>query len=319
MPRVLITGGAGFIGSHTARLAQKRGWSVHVLDNLSTGQEATFRALESEGIEVTLGDVRDTSLLDQVVLGCDAVIHLAAQVSVPYSLQQPEENHAVNVEGTSALIEAAKKHGISRFITASSAAVYGSADSFPLNEDKAGDFHSPYAESKWINEEQIVSARKQGMEALALRLFNVYGPGQRADGTYAAVIPKFIERITQEGQPIILGDGLQTRDFIHVDDVANALLMFSTIEWQEQFHHVYNIATETECSLLELVQTIQAIFIALQPDSPIREPLHKPARLGDIQRSFASIRRIQNDTQWTPKITFENGLREQIIRRLRTR
>ena len=318
MPRVLITGGAGFIGSHTARLAQKRGWSVHVLDNLSTGQEATFRALESEGIEVTLGDVRDTSLIDKVVLGCDAVIHLAAQVSVPYSLQQPKENHAVNVGGTSALIEAAKKHGISRFITASSAAVYGFADSFPLDEDKAGDFHSPYAESKWMNEEQIVSARKQGMEALALRLFNVYGPGQRADGTYAAVIPKFIERITQEGQPIILGDGLQTRDFIHVDDVANALLMFSTIEWQEQFHHVYNIATETECSLLELVQTIQAIFIALQPDSPIREPLHKPARLGDIQRSVASIRRIQNDTQWAPKIAFENGLREQIIHRLRT-
>lgn len=318
MPRVLITGGAGFIGSHTARLAQKRGWSVHVLDNLSTGQEATFRALESEGIEVTLGDVRDTSLIDKVVLGCDAVIHLAAQVSVPYSLQQPKENHAVNVGGTSALIEAAKKHGISRFITASSAAVYGSADSFPLDEDKAGDFHSPYAKSKWMNEEQILSARKQGMEALALRLFNVYGPGQRADGTYAAVIPKFIEQITQEGQPIILGDGLQTRDFIHVDDVANALLMFSTIEWQEQFHHVYNIATETECSLLELVQTIQEIFIALQPDSQIHEPLHKPARLGDIQRSVASIRRIQSDTHWAPKIAFEKGLTEQIIDRLKT-
>ena len=163
------------------------------------------------------------------------MIHLAAQVSVPYSLQQPEENHAVNVGGTSALIEAAKKHGISRFITASSAAVYGSADSFPLDEDKAGDFHSPYAESKWMNEEQIVSARKQGMEALALRLFNVYGPGQRADGTYAAVIPKFIEQITQEGQPIILGDGLQTRDFIHVDDVANALLMFSTLSGKNSF------------------------------------------------------------------------------------
>jgi nucleoside-diphosphate-sugar epimerase len=319
MPRVLITGGAGFIGSHTARLAQKRGWSVHVLDNLSTGQEATFRALESEGIEVTLGDVRDTSLIDKVVLGCDAVIHLAAQVSVPYSLQQPKENHAVNVGGTSALIEAAKKHGISRFITASSAAVYGTADTLPLDEDEAGHFHSPYAESKWLNEEQILKVREQGMEAIALRLFNVYGPGQKSDGAYAAVIPKFIELISQGSQPIIFGDGLQTRDFIHVDDVAKALLMFSSIPWQERFHHVYNVATETECSLLDLVQAIQVVFTTIRPEIPLLKPLHKPARLGDIQRSAASIQRIQNDTQWSPSIAFQDGLREQILDRLNTK
>jgi len=180
-------------------------------------------------------------------------------------MQQPEENHAVNVGGASVLIDAAIKHGVSRFIIASSAAVYGTADALPLDEDEAGHFHSPYAESKWLNEEQILSARQQGMEALALRLFNVYGPGQRADGDYAAVIPKLIELISKGGQPIIFGDGLQTRDFIHVDDVAKALLMFSSIPWQERFHHVYNIATETECSLLDLVRSYPTDF---HNDSP---------------------------------------------------
>jgi nucleoside-diphosphate-sugar epimerase len=318
MPRVLITGGAGFIGSHTARLAQKLGWSVHVLDNLSTGLETTFSALKLEGIEVTLGDVRDVDLIAKIVPGCDVIIHLAAQISVPYSIQQPKETHAVNVGGASVLIEAAKKHGVSRFIIASSAAVYGNVDALPLNEAEAGNFHSPYAESKWLNEEQIVSARKQGMEALALRLFNVYGAGQRADGAYAAVIPKFIQLTAQGRQPIILGDGLQTRDFIHVDDVAKALLMFSTMYWQEQFHHVYNLATGTECSILELVQTIQGIFKTLRPDIPLLEPLYKPARQGDIPRSVASIQRIQNDTEWSPNIVFEQGLREQILDLIKT-
>lgn len=318
MPRVLITGGAGFIGSHTARLAQKMGWSVCVLDNLSSGMESTFSALEREGVDISLGDICDADLVDEIMIDCDAVIHLAAQVSVPYSMQHPEENHAVNVGGADVLIEAAIKHGVSRFIIASSAAVYGTADSLPLNEDEAGHFHSPYAESKWLNEEQILKAREQGMEAVALRLFNVYGRGQSADGTYASVIPKFIELISQGDQPIIFGDGLQTRDFIHVDDVADALVMFSTIPWQEQFHHVYNIATETECSLLDLIQTIQEIFTTIRPELPLQRPLHKPARSGDIQRSSGSIQRVQTDTQWSPSVVFEHGLREQILDRLNT-
>ena len=319
MPRVLITGGAGFIGSHTAKLAHKMGWSVCVLDNLSSGLESTFQGLETEGIDVTLGDIRDASLVNEMMVDCDAVIHLAAQVSVPYSIQHPEENHAVNVGGASVLIDAAIKRGVSRFIIASSAAVYGTADALPLDEDEAGHFHSPYAESKWLNEQQILKAREQGMEAIALRLFNVYGPGQRSDGAYAAVIPKFIELISQGGQPIIFGDGLQTRDFIHVDDVAKALLMFSSIPWQERFHHVYNIATETECSLLDLVQTIQGVFTTIRPEIPLLKPLHKPPRWGDIQHSAACIRRIQNDTQWSPNIVFEDGLREQILDRLNTK
>ena len=319
MPRVLITGGAGFIGSHTARLAQRTGWSVRILDNLSTGLQSTFQSLGDEGIEVIRGDLRDPLIIDEAILGCDAVINLAAQVSVPFSMEYPEENHAINVEGTKRLIDAAKKHGVSRFITASSAAVYGTNDAFPLSEDDAGDYHSPYAESKWLNEKEILMAREHGMEAVALRFFNVYGPGQRADGAYAAVIPKFIELITQGKQPTIFGDGLQTRDFIHVEDVARALLMFCIIDWEPQFHHVYNIATQTEVSLLTLIQLIDDALASIQPQTQATIPLHKHTRPGDIQRSIASIQRIQNDTQWSPEISFADGLKQQVLDALKTK
>ena len=319
MPRVLITGGAGFIGSHTARLAQRTGWSLRILDNLSTGLKSTFQSLGDEGIEVIRGDLRDPLIIDEAILECDAVINLAAQVSVPFSMDHPEENHAINVEGTNQLIEAAKRHNVSRFITASSAAVYGVNDAFPLCEDDAGDYHSPYAESKWLNEKEILAAREQGMESVALRFFNVYGSGQRADGAYAAVIPKFIELITQGKQPTIFGDGLQTRDFVHVKDVARALLMFCSVNWKPEFHHVYNIATQTEVSLLTLIQLIDKTLASMRPAAHSTKPLHKHTRPGDIQRSIANIQRIQNDTQWSPEISFEDGLRLQVLDALNTK
>lgn len=318
MPRVLITGGAGFIGSHTARLARRMGWSVHVLDNLSTGLEATLQVLKDEGIEITIGDIRNTKILNEIVPKCDAIIHLAAQVSVPFSLAKPEENHDINVEGTRLILETAKKHGVVRFVAASSASVYGAADTLPLHEDEAGNFHSPYAESKWLNERQIIEARSHEMEAVALRIFNVYGPGQRTDGPYAAVIPKFIELITQGDQPIIYGDGLQTRDFVHVEDVARALLMFCSIEWKEELHHAYNVATQTEVSLLELIRTIQEILVSIRPNTVLHDPLHKEFRPGDIQRSVASIQRIQNNTEWSPKVSLEEGLRQQLLYSIKT-
>lgn len=318
MPTVLITGGAGFIGSHTAKLAHRTGWSVRVLDNLSTGLESTFQSLADMGIDVIQGDLRDSLIIDEAVLGCDAIINLAAQISVPFSMEHPEENHAINVEGTNRLIEAAKRHNVSRLITASSAAVYGANDAFPLSEDDAGDYHSPYAESKWLNEKEILAAREQGLESVALRFFNVYGSGQRADGAYAAVIPKFIELITQGKQPTIFGNGLQTRDFVHVEDVARALMMFCSVDWKLDFHHVYNIATQTEVSLLTLIQLIDNTLATIRSETHTTKPLHKQARLGDIERSFASIQRIQNDTEWSPEISFADGLRQQVLDALKT-
>ena len=231
MPTLLITGGAGFIGGHTATMAIQRGWQVRLLDNLSTGLATKADKLASEGAEVIIGDVRDKNIVQDAVEGCDAVVHLAAQVSVPRSVEQPEETLEINVDGTANLLNACKMHRVSRFVMASSAAVYGTNDAFPLDETHAGTFHSPYAESKWTNEHQVAEAKASGLEAVALRFFNVYGTGQRSDGAYAAVIPKFIELAVAGQAPTVFGDGQQTRDFVHVDDVSRALLMLATDPW----------------------------------------------------------------------------------------
>ena len=163
-------------------------------------------------------------------------------------MEYPEETIEINVGGTANLLKACKTHGVTRFVMASSAAVYGSSDSFPLEEKHAGASHSPYADSKWQNELQVLEAKKEGMQAIALRLFNVYGTGQRHQGAYAAVVPKFIDAALK-GQPVtVFGDGLQTRDFIHVNDVAQALLMLATEPWRKELEHVYNVCTQTEIS-----------------------------------------------------------------------
>ena len=313
MPTLLITGGAGFIGSYTAEIALKQGWNVRVLDNLSTGLPEKASRLEELGAKVIIGDVRNKDAVSLAVEKSDAVIHLAAQVSVPQSMDSPEETFEINVVGTANLIQACQDHGISRFVMASSAAVYGTNDAFPLDESDAGAFHSPYADSKWQNEQQVLKAKEAGMEAVALRFFNVYGTGQRADGAYAAVIPKFIELAVGGLAPTIFGDGLQTRDFVHVDDVAQALLLLATEPWTDEFEHVYNVCTQTEISLLDLLSTIHNILADVSPETPRPSPNHAKERAGDIARSVGSKERLVNDSSWTPKIEFAQGLRQQIL------
>lgn len=317
MPMLLITGGAGFIGNHTARVALARGWEVRLLDDLSSDGSKKVNALEKLGVEVVVGDVRDEAVCLTVVEGCDAVIHLAAQVSVSRSMEYPEETIEINVGGTANLLKACKTHGVTRFVMASSAAVYGSSDSFPLEEKHAGASQSPYADSKWQNELQVMEAKKEGMQAIALRLFNVYGTGQRHQGAYAAVVPKFIDAALK-GQPVtVFGDGLQTRDFIHVNDVAQALLMLATEPWRKELEHVYNVCTQTEISLLSLLKLIQNIMADVAPSIPQRAPNHTTKRKGDIVRSVGSNVQFVRDTAWTPEINFEDGLYQQIMDQLK--
>ena len=313
MPTLLITGGAGFIGNYTAEIALKQGWNVRILDNLSTGLPKKASRLEELGAKVIIGDVRNKDTVTLAVEKSDAVIHLAAQVSVPQSMDYPEETFEINVVGTANLIQACQDHGISRFVMASSAAVYGTNDAFPLDESDAGAFHSPYADSKWQNEQQVLKAKEAGMEAVALRFFNVYGTGQRADGAYAAVIPKFIELAVSGLAPTIFGDGLQTRDFVHVDDVAQALLLLANEPWTDEFEHVYNVCTQTEISLLDLLSSIHNILADVSPETPRPSPNHAKERAGDIARSVGSKERLVNDSSWTPKIEFAQGLRQQIL------
>ena len=314
--RVLVTGGAGFIGSSFAKKARQQGWQVTVLDNLSTGHKSTVDELEKFGIRVIIGDIRNRELLSKEMLNCTAVVHLAAQVSVPLSVEKPEETNEINVLGTDNVIQSCFDNDVQRLVVASSAAVYGNADNLPLKEQDAGQILSPYAESKWINEQQILEARNNGLKATALRFFNVYGVGQRPDGAYAAVVPKFVDMMVNKQAPKINGDGLHTRDFVHVDDVCNAIWSLIDGEWKADNHHVYNVATQTRVTLLDLISIINNSLTQGMPNFTPLMPTHGPERVGDIRHSMASIARINDTIQWTPKVEFEHGIKELVLQRL---
>lgn len=317
MGTLLITGGAGFIGSTLATNALNKGWKVKILDNLSTGLKETSDKLDSIGAEVLIGDIRDEELLHKAIEGCSLVVHLAAQVSVPISMEDPKETMSVNVDGTSKVIEACISFGIERMVMASSAAVYGNAQNLPLDEEEAGQFLSPYAESKWINEQQILGARNKGVKATALRFFNVYGKGQRPDGAYAAVIPKFADMMVRGIVPKINGDGLHTRDFVHVDDVCNAIFSLLEGEWQAEKFHVYNVATQTKITLLDLISSINMALKKHKDEFQFINPIHGPERIGDIRHSMASISRIKDTLNWNPIVNFENGIEGLVLERIK--
>ena len=316
MGKLLITGGAGFIGSRLAKIASIKGWDVTVLDNLSTGLQSNADSLQSNGIEVNIGDIRDKSLVAKLVAKSTAVVHLAAQVSVPLSVENPEETMEINVQGTQNVIDSCLENEVARLVVASSAAVYGEAETLPLKEEDAGDLLSPYAESKWANEQQIIEARSNGLQASCLRFFNVYGAGQRPDGAYAAVIPKFADMMAQGIPPRINGDGGQTRDFVHVDDVCDASITLIEGDWRAESHHVYNVATETKISLLELVSVINNSLAKKVPEYVPLKPLHGEDRAGDIRHSMASIGRIKEVLNWQPSVDFQDGIDELIAERL---
>ena len=316
MKKLLITGGAGFIGSRLANIASNKGWDVTVLDILSTGLQSNADSLQSKGIEVNIGDIRDKSLVASLVAKSTAVVHLAAQVSVPLSVENPEETMEINVQGTQNVIDSCLANGVTRLVVASSAAVYGEAETLPLKEEAAGDLLSPYAESKWANEQQIIEARSNGLQASCRRFFNVYGAGQRPDGAYAAVIPKFADMMAQGIAPRINGDGGQTRDFVHVDDVCNAIITLIEGDWKAESHHVYNVATETKISLLDLVSVINNSLANKVPEYIPLKPSHGEERAGDIRHSMASIGRIKEVLNWQPSVDFQDGIDELIAERL---
>lgn len=312
METLLVTGGAGFIGSSFVKIAIDRGFQIRVIDNLSTGTPELVSELSEMGVDVFIGDVRDTELLEIVMEGVDAVVHFAAQVSVPISVEKPDETASINIGGTEALLSICSKFGIKRFIIASSAAVYGGNENFPLAEKDGGDLLSPYAESKWENEHQISKARDAGLEAVALRFFNVFGIGQRPDSAYAAVIPKFVEMMVQGKAPHIHGDGLQTRDFVHVNDVCEAILKFLEPVWRGGTHHVFNVATQTKKSLIDLIDEINSSLSELNPSHVVHQPIFGCDRPGDIRHSIADITRLKNAANWNPSIEFGDGIRELV-------
>jgi nucleoside-diphosphate-sugar epimerase len=302
MKTILVTGGSGFIGSNVINQLMQR-FKIINLD---------LSPSDNSDIEQIIGDIRDKELVNQAVEKCDAIIHLAAQVSVPLSMKNPQETFEINVQGTQNIIDVAHKFGIKRLIMASSAAVYGEASDLPLKEQSAGQCLSPYAQSKWENETQILQARENGLEAVALRFFNVYGVGQSTNGAYAAVIPKFIEMITSGKEPIIHGDGLQSRDFVHVHDIVKAIEALLECDWRIVQTHAYNVASQSQTTIIGLIDLINHSIRKSVPGFQRIKPNFEQSRSGDIKHSFADISKICGILNWSPSVELSQGIEELV-------
>lgn len=300
--KYLVTGGAGFIGSHITRTLLERGNQVRILDNFSSGKRENLKGLDVELIE---GDLRDASKVAEAVKGMDIVFHEAAFVSVAESMEKPLECLDVNVTGTSIVFEAARKAGVKRVVIASSAAVYGDSEVYPLSEETPLRQLSPYAVSKRIDEKYAELFTNQfGLEVAALRYFNVYGPRQRPDSMYAAAVPIFIRRMLDNKPITVYGDGGQTRDLVNVRDVVQANLLAS--EHPAAPGKVFNVCTGVETRLLDLLNILYEIF----PNAP--KHIHAEPRAGDIYRSIGTPKKIVEALGYKPSVTLAEGLKEAV-------
>jgi nucleoside-diphosphate-sugar epimerase len=296
----LVTGGAGFIGSHIARALLERGDKVRVLDNFSTGKRDNITGLDVEVIE---GDIRDLATLTASLVDVDLIFHQAAFVSVPASMDDPLACLDPNVNGTAMLLDAARRAGVQRVTFASSAAVYGEADAFPLTEEVPPEpYLSPYAASKRVDELYAqLFTQSFGLDVTALRYFNVYGPRQAPDSQYAAAVPIFISRMMAGKEVTIHGDGGQTRDLIYVGDVARANLMAAASP--AAAGGIFNICTGEETRILDLVENLAEIF----PDAPA--PVFGPPRTGDIYRSVGSAQKAKKSFGFESQTNLFDGMR----------
>lgn len=298
MTHYLVTGGAGFIGSHIVRALLQQGDFVRVLDNFSTGKPENLAGLQ---VEIVEGDLRDKEAVATAVQGIDFVFHEAAFVSVPQSMEDPLPCFEINQRGTEILLEAARKAGVKRVVLASSAAVYGDSDT-RCDEQTPLKPLSPYAVSKRVDELYAeLYARSFGLEVVALRYFNVYGPRQRPDSVYAAAVPIFTRRLL-DGKPItIFGDGGQTRDLVYVGDIVRANLAAS--QHPAAPGQVFNICSGDEIRIIDLIETLMDLF----PDAPA--PQFAPPRAGDIYRSVGSPHKAAEMLGFRTQTSLADGLK----------
>jgi nucleoside-diphosphate-sugar epimerase len=302
----LVTGGAGFIGSHIVRALVEKGEAVRILDNFSSGKHENLEDLQNtkngRGVEILTGDLRDKLEVEQAVRGVDVIFHEAAFVSVPESMSNPQECFDVNISGTTRLFEAARNAGVRRMVIASSAAVYGDSDALPLKEEIASRPLSPYALSKRVTE-MLAELYTQSfrLQVCALRYFNVYGPRQRPDSMYAAAIPIFIKCLREKRTVTIFGDGGQTRDLIFVGDVVRANLIAS--EHPEAAGQIFNVCTGKESRILDLLEVLNRIF----PDNP--KPVFDKPRAGDIYKSYGEPSKAQKIIGFTAETSLAAGLK----------
>jgi UDP-glucose 4-epimerase len=300
MTKVLVTGGAGFIGSHTVEILLNKGYEVTVLDNFHSSSLDNVRGLRAEIRKV---DVRNLERMKEEVEEAEAIVHLAAIVSLDEALENPQLTLEVNVVGTLNVLELARLRDVKKLVYASSVAVYGEPSKLPVEEGMELKPINLYGYSKLAGEELAeLYHEAYGLDIISLRYFNVYGPRMRR-GPYSGVICKFLERLSKGLPPVIHGDGGQTRDFVYVKDVAKANLMAMESDLS---HEVFNVGTGREVSIIELSRALSQIF-----DREF-DPAFGPPRLGDIRRSCADISKIEHALGWRPETKLKDGLRETV-------
>lgn len=298
--RVLITGGAGFIGSHMCELCLRQGHAVRVIDNLSTGKRENLPP--HPRLEFIEGDVGDAATVQAAMIGIEAVVHLAAVASVQASIDDPIGTHRTNFDGTLNLLQAARVNNVKRFIYASSAAVYGDTERLPVGEDAPLNPLSPYAADKLAGEHYLkYYQRKHGLAGTAFRFFNIYGPRQDPSSPYSGVISIFVERLRHQQGVTLFGDGQQTRDFVYVGDLVG--ILYAALLRSELAGAVLNVGTGKQQSLLDLLSYLEAMSGRKIPRT------HAPARIGDIVHSRADVARLRAAMGAVPQTPLAEGLK----------
>ena len=297
--KYVVTGGAGFIGSHVTKKLVERGDIVTVIDNMNTGKEKNLEPVRDK-INFVKGDILDIDLLEDMTKDTDGVFHQAALASVQDSFDEPNEYHKVNVNGTENILKLSKKYGF-KIVYASSSSVYGNPIKIPIKESDERNPINPYAETKLKKEELATEYSKMGVSVIGLRYFNVFGKGQSKE--YAGVLKLFLERIRDKLPPKINGDGMQFRDFVHVSDVVNANIMSMDSDITHEF---FNVGTNTTITILDLAKTI------IEYSGLNIEPIFGPALDGDVHKTSANIDLIKKKIGWEPSIMLVDWIKDII-------
>lgn len=312
--KVLVTGGAGFIGSNLCETLLSQGYKVVCLDNFATGHRHNIEPfLSNSDFTLIEGDIRDLDTCRGAVDGVDYVLHEAALGSVPRSIKDPITSNEVNVNGFLNMLVASRDAGVKRFVYAASSSTYGDSKALPKVEDVIGKPLSPYAITKYVNELYAdVFSKTYGMECIGLRYFNVFGRRQDPNGAYAAVIPLFVKKFINHESPIINGDGEYSRDFTYVDNVVQMNLLAITTDNVEAVNQIYNTAFGERTTLNQLVGYLKEFLSEYDSKISDVEILHGPNRVGDIPHSLASIDKAKSLLGYKPRYSMRDGLREAV-------
>jgi UDP-N-acetylglucosamine 4-epimerase len=312
--KVLVTGGAGFIGANLCDYLVKTQNEVYCLDDLSTGSKRNIsHLLDLPNFHFIEGDIRDYNTCKEVTSKVEIVFHQAALGSVPRSIDNPLLTHSVNNTGFLNMLEASRINKIERFIYAASSSTYGDSKELPKVEDNIGKPLSPYAVTKLTNELYAhVFADLYGLKVIGLRYFNVFGRKQDPNGAYAAAIPSFIKLLLDGQPPVINGDGSQSRDFTYIDNVVQINILAALAENPEAFNQVYNVAFGAQTDLNELLKLINDELAKLHPEVAVIKPIYGPERVGDVKHSHADISKAKKLLNYNPEYNLEKGMKEAI-------